>query len=108
LQDADVHVVSVRPGFEHLLVPSKIYAPLALGIPIAVIGPKVCEPARLVRRLGTGWIWSDAAEARDGVRSLLDGLSRGVCLSHPQISQREQNMVQWLTLLGERSHKQRR
>ena len=38
LLQADVHVVSVRSGFERLVVPSKVYAPLALGCRVLPIG----------------------------------------------------------------------
>jgi hypothetical protein len=38
LRDADLHVACVRAGFERLVHPSKIYAPLALGIPVLFVG----------------------------------------------------------------------
>lgn len=41
LRDADVHVVSVAAGFERLVTPSKLYAPLALGLPVLLVGAGV-------------------------------------------------------------------
>jgi len=37
LREADLHVASIRQGFERLVVPSKMYAPLALGIPVLLV-----------------------------------------------------------------------
>lgn len=38
LREADIHVASVAHGFERLVMPSKIYAPLALGLPVLALG----------------------------------------------------------------------
>jgi colanic acid biosynthesis glycosyl transferase WcaI len=71
LRAADLHVVSVRDGFERLVVPSKVYGPLALGLPLLVLGSCRCEPARIVKARGCGHVWSSDAEARDGLLRLV-------------------------------------
>lgn len=43
LSAGDVHVVTLRPGFEGLLVPSKFVGALAAGRPILFVGPKAGE-----------------------------------------------------------------
>jgi colanic acid biosynthesis glycosyl transferase WcaI len=55
LSAADVHLISLRPGLEGLLVPSKLYGALASGRPICFVGPPDCEVARTVRDNELGW-----------------------------------------------------
>jgi colanic acid biosynthesis glycosyl transferase WcaI len=43
LSAGDVHLVTLRPGFEGLLVPSKFVGALAAGRPILFVGPKAGE-----------------------------------------------------------------
>jgi colanic acid biosynthesis glycosyl transferase WcaI len=43
LSSGDVHVVTLRPGFEGLLVPSKFVGALAAGRPILFVGPTAGE-----------------------------------------------------------------
>lgn len=44
----DVHIVSVAPGFEGLLVPSKFYGVLAAGRPTIFVGARGSEIARVI------------------------------------------------------------
>lgn len=55
LASADLHLVTLREGFEGLLVPSKMYGALACGRPIFFVGPEGCEVARAIRDEGIGW-----------------------------------------------------
>lgn len=55
LASADVHLVTLREGFEGLLVPSKMYGALACGRPVFFVGPSGCEVARAIREEGIGW-----------------------------------------------------
>lgn len=45
---ADVHLVSLRPGCEHTVFPSKLYGIAAVGRPVLFVGPTTSEIARLV------------------------------------------------------------
>lgn len=48
LGDADVHLVSLQPALEGLIVPSKFYGVLAVGRPVIFIGAKDGELARII------------------------------------------------------------
>jgi colanic acid biosynthesis glycosyl transferase WcaI len=54
LSAADVHVASLRPGLEGLLVPSKLYGVLAAGRPLLYVGPESCEVTRVIRQYDLG------------------------------------------------------
>ncbi len=45
----DVHFVTLRPGCETSVFPSKLYGIAAIGRPVVFVGPRDCELARLVR-----------------------------------------------------------
>ncbi len=44
----DVHLVTLRPGCEHSVFPSKLYGIAAVGRPAIVIAPLACELSRIV------------------------------------------------------------
>ena len=46
----DVHLVTLLPGCERLVFPSKLYGVAAVGRPVIVIGPAGCELAAVVTR----------------------------------------------------------
>lgn len=50
----DVHVVTLRPGCEHYVYPSKLIGVAAIGRPVLFIGPTSCEIARLVEAADGG------------------------------------------------------
>lgn len=54
LSTPDVHLVSLRPEFEGLIVPSKLYGVLAAGRPALFIGDSDGEAARVLRNAGCG------------------------------------------------------
>ncbi len=54
LSAADVHIVSLRPELEGLVVPSKFYGIAAAGRPMLFIGSGDGEIARLIARYGCG------------------------------------------------------
>lgn len=55
LSVADVHVISLRPELEGLVVPSKFYGIAATGRPIIFIGDDAGEIAQLVKRHQCGY-----------------------------------------------------
>lgn len=55
LPAADVHLISLRPGVEGLLVPSKLYGALASGRPVFYVGPSGSDVDRVIQRNGVGW-----------------------------------------------------
>jgi colanic acid biosynthesis glycosyl transferase WcaI len=50
----DLHLVTLRPGCETAVFPSKLYGITAVGRPVLFIGPRDCELAGLVREHGFG------------------------------------------------------
>lgn len=59
LAAADVHLVSVRPGFESLVFPSKIAGILAASRPLLFVGPRNYEVSSLVRSLDCGFCFEN-------------------------------------------------
>jgi glycosyltransferase involved in cell wall biosynthesis len=54
LSAADLHLVTMEPEAEGLVVPSKMYGALAAGRPALFLGPEKSEAARLVREQDCG------------------------------------------------------
>ena len=54
LSVADVHLVTLRPGCERLVYPSKLYGIAAVARPVVFVGPLECELARTVQQGGFG------------------------------------------------------
>lgn len=71
LAQCHVGLVTLRPGCEGTLVPSKTYSLLAAGRPILYIGP---EGSTLARIAGDGCGWHREAGDVEGVLSLLEQL----------------------------------
>jgi glycosyltransferase involved in cell wall biosynthesis len=55
---SDLHLVTLRPGCEDYVFPSKIYGIAAVGRPVLFLGPLGCEPARTVTAAGFGRAFS--------------------------------------------------
>ncbi|PTX91088.1 glycosyltransferase family 4 protein [Opitutus sp. ER46] len=51
---ADLHLVTLRPGCERFVFPSKLYGIAAAGRPVLFVGPPDCEIARQVAASGIG------------------------------------------------------
>lgn len=54
LSAGDLHLVTLLPGCEHYVLPSKLYGIVAVGRPVLFIGPRDCGVAQLVRDHGLG------------------------------------------------------
>ena len=65
----DVHLVTLRPGCESYVFPSKLYGVAAAGRPVIFIGPPGCEVARQVTGGDLG-----LAFARDEIAGIADAL----------------------------------
>lgn len=66
LRAADVHLVSLLPEMEGLLVPSKYYGILAAGRPVVLIGDRNGELAGLIERDGCGSVVAPGCAERLG------------------------------------------
>jgi colanic acid biosynthesis glycosyl transferase WcaI len=56
LSAADVHLLTMSPGWEGIVVPSKLYGMLKTGRPILFIGPDNCGTAQEITSSGAGVI----------------------------------------------------
>jgi colanic acid biosynthesis glycosyl transferase WcaI len=69
---ADIHLVSLRPALEGLIVPSKVYGILAAGRPVLFIGDTGGDVAQLIRehRCGISIAVGAGAQLAQALRSL--------------------------------------
>jgi glycosyltransferase involved in cell wall biosynthesis len=75
LAAADVHLVSLLPALEGLIVPSKFYGILAAGRPVVFVGDQDGELARIIRVSQTGMVVS-VGDAPELARWLIDMQTR--------------------------------
>lgn len=74
LAAGDVHLASLLPALEGLIVPSKLYGILAAGRPVVFVGDPDGELSRVIREAGVGLsvACGDAQGLRDALCSLRD------------------------------------
>jgi glycosyltransferase involved in cell wall biosynthesis len=74
LSAADIHLVSLRPEWTGLVVPSKFFGSLASGRPVLFAGSRDSAVARWIRELGVGWVLDDRSqgEVAAALRALRD------------------------------------
>lgn len=56
MESGDVHLISMKEQAAGCLVPSKLYAALAVGRPVIFIGPENCETAKVIHDFKAGQI----------------------------------------------------
>jgi glycosyltransferase involved in cell wall biosynthesis len=71
LSAADVHLVSLQPQLEGLIVPSKFYGVLAVARPVIFVGEAEGELARLIREHDLGYVVAPGDDAAL-VRAILE------------------------------------
>jgi glycosyltransferase involved in cell wall biosynthesis len=78
LSAADLHLVTMRPELEGLVVPSKLYGALAAGRPACFLGPPGSEAARAVAEHDCGAVLPDPSGAAlaDAIRDWHDAPDR--------------------------------
>jgi glycosyltransferase involved in cell wall biosynthesis len=70
LAAGDAHVVTILPGLEGVVVPSKMYGILAAGRPIVAVAPAESDAASLTTRIGCG-VAADPDSAEDVAAKIL-------------------------------------
>lgn len=70
LAAGDLHIVTVRPGVEGLVVPSKLYPILAAGRPVLAVAPKKSDVARIVQEHCCGLV-ADPEDPHEVAKSIL-------------------------------------
>lgn len=78
LATADVHLVSVRHGWDGIVVPSKLQGVMAIGRPVLILAPARAEVARWIRESGAGWVEEpdDTTGISLALRSMADHAER--------------------------------
>ena len=73
LDVGDAHLVTLLPGWERLLLPSKFFSVLAAGKPVLWVGPKTSECAVILRANDCGFEMAsgDSAALTAAVRSIM-------------------------------------
>jgi len=108
LSAPDVHWVALRPEFEGLVVPSKVYGVAAAGRPIIAIGAKDGEIARMVQthRCGVVVAPGDAPGLTATLKALMDDPSQCAEMGRRARKMLEQNYTRahalalWQALLN--------
>lgn len=67
---ANLHLVTLRPGCEQLVFPSKLYGITAVSRPVLYIGPKDCELARTIEVRGFGRSFA-RSETKPAIQTIL-------------------------------------
>ena len=109
----DVHLISMEPGWEGCIVPSKLQNAFAVGRPVLAVVPAASETARWIRASGGGWVvepgdtealLSAVAAARDPQeRARRGGLAARFAARHFSASTNLQRMACRLEARGARA-----
>ncbi len=67
---ADVHLITMEPGWEGIVVPSKLYGVLKTEAPVLFIGPPEADTAQEIRQHGAGRVLPSGAEAEAVAQAL--------------------------------------
>jgi glycosyltransferase involved in cell wall biosynthesis len=73
LAAADIHLVSLRPEWTGLVVPSKFFGCLAAGRPVIFAGSRDSAIARWIEEHGVGWVLDTSSQ--DAIAAELQGLT---------------------------------
>lgn len=107
LHAGDVSLITLRPRFEGIVVPSKSYGPMAVGRCLLFIGPEQSEIARMIAEHGVGVVVPPGDI--DGLRRRLEDLAanrsavtdmgeRAARLVQKELG-REHAAASWITML---------
>ncbi len=99
----DLHIVSLRPDCEGLVMPSKLYGVLAAGRPVLAIGDPAGNAARIVRTHDAGLVVApgQAAAAAAAIRALRADPGRLACMganarsAYERAYSREASLAAW-------------
>jgi colanic acid biosynthesis glycosyl transferase WcaI len=70
LSAADVHVVTMKQGWEGVIVPSKLYGILSTNAPVLFVGPRDSDTALAIHSMSRGICLKPGCSANDFVSSL--------------------------------------
>lgn len=67
---ATVHLVSMKPGWEGVIVPSKLYGALQTSAPVLFLGPEDADTALAIQSAGRGRVCAPGADGETVVQCL--------------------------------------
>lgn len=76
LSSARVHLITMAPGWEGIVVPSKLYGCVRTGRPVLFIGPETSDTAREIRRNGWGECLPSGTDGRAVAAAILELAAR--------------------------------
>lgn len=86
LCSADVHLASLDPSWQGLMVPSKLQGSFAVGKPVLYVGSRQCETAAWIQQSGGGWTVAE---------NDIDGLIHAVKEASDPNRSRERGLAAW-------------
>jgi hypothetical protein len=85
LASARVHLITMSPGWEGIVVPSKLYGCIRTGRPVLFIGPEDADTAREIRTNDWGAVLPPGASGGDVAAAILELAARA---TKPSLEQR--------------------
>jgi hypothetical protein len=71
LDSARVHLITMSPGWEGIVVPSKLYGCIRTGRPVLFIGPENADTAREIRRNDWGVVMPSGASGEEVAAAIM-------------------------------------
>ena len=97
LHAATVHLITMKMGWEGIVVPSKLYGVLSTGKPVLFVGPRENGTAQEVIRLGAGIVLPEDSSARDIVVALDELATREGLVTDHDASSRIARLSRFIT-----------
>jgi hypothetical protein len=84
LASARVHLITMSPGWEGIVVPSKLYGCIRTGRPVLFIGPEDADTASEIRAHDWGKVLPSGASGEEVASAILELAARETCAVLPQ------------------------
>lgn len=112
LESADLHMVSLRPDWSGVVVPSKFFAALAVGRPVLYYGARTSDIAHWIEEYQVGFVLTD--QNIDRVRKALMDLAGNPRALHAmqrrshevyhRVFSKSRRLAEWMRLLADSRH----
>jgi hypothetical protein len=84
LASARVHLITMSPGWEGIVVPSKLYGCIRTGRPVLFVGPENADTAREIRAHDWGKVLPPGASGEEVAGAILELAARPTRAVRPQ------------------------
>jgi hypothetical protein len=89
LASARVHLITMSPGWEGIVVPSKLYGCIRTGRPVLFVGPENADTAREIRAHDWGMALPPGANGEEVAAAILELAARPTSATESQNGARE-------------------